>query len=44
VQGAVPDVGDLAREQRPGRAPVGAVVVAHSAAGDARAGDAGQMS
>lgn len=27
VQGSMPDIGDIAREQRPGLAPVGAVVV-----------------
>ena len=31
VQRAVPDVGDLAGEQRPGLAPVGAIVVQHLA-------------
>ena len=31
VQRAVPDIGDVAREQRPGLAPVGAVVVQHLA-------------
>ena len=32
VQRAVPDIGDVAGEQRPGRAPVGAIVVLDLAA------------
>ena len=38
VQRAVPDVGDVAGEQRPGLAPVGAVVVQHLAGAPGRGG------
>ena len=38
VQRAMPDVGDVAGEQRPGLAPVGAVVVQHLAGAPGRGG------
>ena len=38
LQRAVPDIGDVAGEQRPGVAPVGAVVVQHPAGAAGRGG------